>query len=414
MSGLKARQQLFEEAGVYSFTPEEWLAFFHELGVSSDMDHLVESYLGSLGTEENVAVADLLRDLQEIEDIRAFLRMMGVSQPSEQDIDYARKTHLLDVVSNYTKTMLREKPYTDDTNSLNQFSADYFSGKLASMKRLVLISSSVKGHDDFKAAVRASCSMGSEIITSTFNFEASPSQIQNHVQNLVAEHGVFKTVALASCGGNMAHSRKWHLTANASMCPETWEMDEGINDLFQALANAASVRLDLLVCDFATSEDVLKNLRKWEQETKTNVAASTDLTGNAAEGGDMILETDDIDLADIYFDRNKLRSWHGTFGDGSCSATENCFFVSELQEKIDLSWEIPTGKKGTAKVVGPYVLNPAMNNKGTGKTTVPENWNFLEKHFPLLNGKKQRMHCKAKQTYKVSLQHGKPTLTGPI
>ena len=38
-----------------------------------------------------------------------------------------------------------------------------------------------------------------------------------------------------------------------------------------------------------------------EREVKANFAASTDLTGNPKAGGDWVMESDNVDVRDLYF-----------------------------------------------------------------------------------------------------------------
>ena len=61
-------------------------------------------------------------------------------------------------------------------------------------------------------------------------------------------------------------------------------------------------RIDLLACNAASGPEGQAVVSALESLTGVNFAASTNATGNAAHGGDWLLETDQIDAASIYFD----------------------------------------------------------------------------------------------------------------
>eukprot|EP01045_Picozoa_sp_COSAG04_P034318 COSAG04_NODE_7463_length_1124_cov_1.706341_1_plen_292_part_00 len=69
-------------------------------------------------------------------------------------------------------------------------------------------------------------------------------------------------------------------------------------------------RIDLLGCNVAEGVEGEAFVAALEKEYSCNFAASSDLT-SMKDGGDMILETDDIDVTAIYFDQAKLHKWDG-------------------------------------------------------------------------------------------------------
>ena len=69
-------------------------------------------------------------------------------------------------------------------------------------------------------------------------------------------------------------------------------------------------RIDVLGCDVAGSPEGRELIAKLESLYSVNIAASDDIT-TAQKGGDMVLETDGIDLAAVYFDEQKLKEWEG-------------------------------------------------------------------------------------------------------
>lgn len=69
-------------------------------------------------------------------------------------------------------------------------------------------------------------------------------------------------------------------------------------------------RIDLLACNVTASQDGADLVAALEQLTGRDVAASDDLTGNPAAGGDWVLETDGVD-GSVYFDAQALTGFTG-------------------------------------------------------------------------------------------------------
>ena len=79
-------------------------------------------------------------------------------------------------------------------------------------------------------------------------------------------------------------------------------------DFFESLGALTDEdgRIDLLGCNVGLGDDGAQLVEKLEDITGKNVAASDDLTGNPDDGGDWQLESDGIDVDDIYFDGDEL------------------------------------------------------------------------------------------------------------
>ena len=90
----------------------------------------------------------------------------------------------------------------------------------------------------------------------------------------------------------------------------------GVEGIIGALKAAKPGRIDLLACDLAETKGGVDFVNALEKETGINVAASTDATGNVKNGGDWILETDDVDALDIYFDADKIKAFDGVLRRG--------------------------------------------------------------------------------------------------
>ncbi len=73
-------------------------------------------------------------------------------------------------------------------------------------------------------------------------------------------------------------------------------------------------RIDLFACDLAATTAGKILIDQLEALTERNVAASDDRTGNAANGGDWVLETDNTSLVSEYFFKDKLADYSGVLG----------------------------------------------------------------------------------------------------
>merc|ERR1712217_178681 len=232
----------------------------------------------------------------------------------DADVEYARGVGLQEALSGFGRCAMKMKP-TD----LNKFGADYFSGELEKQKRLVLIASNADDLEKFKSCVRDRGDMGAPIVTSVWDMAATPEAFVTQIKDLTQEHGPFKTVALCCHGGkeeinNDVEGIKWNLLDNCGVQIGTGgESDAGAEDILQALADATTIRLDLLACNLAATKVGLDWVKEWETKIGKNVAASKDITGNPESGGDWILETDGIDVSKVYFKEDALHEYAGTF-----------------------------------------------------------------------------------------------------
>mmetsp|Transcript_12721 Transcript_12721/g.29080 ORF Transcript_12721/g.29080 Transcript_12721/m.29080 type:complete len:287 (+) Transcript_12721:38-898(+) len=76
---------------------------------------------------------------------------------------------------------------------------------------------------------------------------------------------------------------------------------------------AEAARVDILGCDMVSTKKSMEVFKELEAECGINLAASTDLTGNAADGGNWILETDGVNVKDLYF-TDSIREFNETLG----------------------------------------------------------------------------------------------------
>lgn len=292
----------------------------------------------------------------------SYLAEHGFAKPNEADLRYIREHGVVQKLKAFIQILLWMKP-----QDLDRFGTDYFSGALASQKFLVLICSDVDDREVLRGALRPRDDFGTPIISADWDFQAAPTALTELVECLQQEHGIFKTVAMCchgstdllgfdtrdrfeaalqakweelgqpdlfggvpdlesarealkierGCAETDSKNGKWLLTASAGIDLSTGIADPDVEDAIRACARAASVRLDILACNLVATEAGLRLIRRWEKETKTNIAASDDVTGNVQAGGDWVLETDGIDVAAVYFDEVRLSKWSGSLARGA-------------------------------------------------------------------------------------------------
>eukprot|EP00747_Dinoflagellata_sp_TGD_P137217 gnl/TRDRNA2_/TRDRNA2_175651_c2_seq2.p1 gnl/TRDRNA2_/TRDRNA2_175651_c2~~gnl/TRDRNA2_/TRDRNA2_175651_c2_seq2.p1 ORF type:complete len:316 (+),score=59.08 gnl/TRDRNA2_/TRDRNA2_175651_c2_seq2:1-948(+) len=217
---------------------------------------------------------------------------------------------------------------------IGRFASEYFSGALVEQKRLVLIASNAGNVQTLKEAVRSFGDQGAPIITMMYDYDWAPAQLVDLVKDLVKRHGTFKTVCMVCHSGSEEAAElrrtaidtkvdtqtddqqldKWMLFKSHGVDLQTGTSDEGIDDIFQTIADAASVRVDILACSLVETPQGREWVKQWEERTKKNFAASNDVTSNPEYGGNWVLESDGINVAKVYFDEKKIAEWEGALG----------------------------------------------------------------------------------------------------
>lgn len=67
---------------------------------------------------------------------------------------------------------------------------------------------------------------------------------------------------------------------------------------------AEGARVDILACELVAGPMGMEVFKELEKESGINLAASSDLTGNTAVGGNWLMETDGVNVQDVYFTEN--------------------------------------------------------------------------------------------------------------
>jgi len=116
----------------------------------------------------------------------------------------------------------------------------------------------------------------------------------------------FTSIALANHGppvDDEVEGMGWKIS-NKVILDSPEDLDDrthGVTRVMMALGDAVCEggRVDLFACSLLSHEDGMAALSAIEEVTQTNFAGSTDLTGNPKDGGDWIMESDNVDVADL-------------------------------------------------------------------------------------------------------------------
>ena len=176
-------------------------------------------------------------------------------------------------------------------------------------KRLFLVASNVPDKADLIAATKA------WVTTVQYDYERDLEQdalrwigaTAGRDEGLSAVCEKFGSIALVLHGseGEIQLTETVSITRSTAENPEIALFLTGLGKML-----APEGRIDVFGCDVAGSPEGRELIAKLESLYSVNIAASDDIT-TAQKGGDMVLETDGVDLVAAYFDEEKLRAWEG-------------------------------------------------------------------------------------------------------
>ena len=173
--------------------------------------------------------------------------------------------------------------------------------------KVLLISSDVTDFD-----VLAD-SAGDGVISICYNANSvSLSQLLDVVNEAL---GGRKAESIAFAAEGRAYSSNlFYINTDNPVNTETITQDSSVRSFWSDLGDMVSQdgRIDILTCDLASTQDGVDIVNEIENLAGVNVAASDDMTGNISAGGDWVLETDNIDVRDVYFDSDKIDNYHET------------------------------------------------------------------------------------------------------
>ncbi len=168
--------------------------------------------------------------------------------------------------------------------------------------RVLVINSLVADHEDLAAAAQDG------VVTIVYDgANDTPSTIISLIETALDGR---KADSIAFAAHDLGEAR-FHLagsnTVSLGSLLGSLEMQSFWQDVGGLLTEDG--RIDLLACNLASTDTGQLLVSQLEQITGHNVAASDDATGDAAAGGDWILETDGVDAASIYL----AQSYGGLF-----------------------------------------------------------------------------------------------------
>lgn len=180
-------------------------------------------------------------------------------------------------------------------------------------RRLVIYSDRTPDLHDFSSAIK--------VRQAKYEFHtASTDSLIRLIEQMVAEEGdVFDSVAFANHGPESSDSGfRWPLSAHVVLTDPEQLLDDThpVSRVMAALGRAVVPhgRVDLFACSLLQSAAGLSALATIERVTCTNFAASTNMTGNPKFGGDWTMESDGIDVCNLYFGAAELARFEGTLG----------------------------------------------------------------------------------------------------
>ena len=196
---------------------------------------------------------------------------------------------------------------------------------VTTQKRLFLVASNVPDKADLIAATKA------WVTTVQYDYERDLEQdalrwigaTAGRDEGLSAVCEKFGSIALVLHGseGEIKLTEGVSITTGTAENPEIALFLAGLGKML-----APEGRIDVLGCDVAGNSEGRELIAKLESLYSVNIAASDDIT-TAQKGGDMVLETDGINLAAVYFDEQKLKEWEGELfgmGTGGCGPFGQC------------------------------------------------------------------------------------------
>ena len=177
------------------------------------------------------------------------------------------------------------------------------SPKASSFDRLVVYSSDTPDKDDFVGCLKPT------VLAVEYDFATATA---DSIIDLIKESrslgkgSGFTSIALANHGppvDDKVEGMGWKIS-NKVILDSPEDLDDrthGVTRVMVALGDAVceNGRVDLFACSLLSHEDGMAALSAIEEVTQTNFAGSTDLTGNPKDGGDWIMESDNVDVADL-------------------------------------------------------------------------------------------------------------------
>ena len=153
---------------------------------------------------------------------------------------------------------------------------------------------------------------------------------------------------------------RFYLTGSETISLGSTQASESQREFWSELGSmlAENGRIDLFACNLASGREGLMLVSALEEVSGVDVAASTDRTGNVTSGGDWILETDEINLAALYFSQAELGRFSGLL-------TSHAAKLTASDAGIDDAFGYAVSLAGDYVVVGAMYDDDAGSNSGS-------------------------------------------------
>lgn len=220
----------------------------------------------------------------------------------ESSEEYLKTNNIRSILKVAIKKLIREQP-----KNPRAFLAQLICGaQQIDSTRCMLVSSDTPDRADFLDMVKC--------VKAQYAFETQTSgELVAIIRALVAAHGKFKSIGLAS-HGPADGSDTWAISSKVVL--DFADPKGGAMAVLEALAEAVQTggRVDLLACNLIATPEGKAFLKDLEKRTGCNFAASVDKTGNPKDDTvDWIMESDGVDIRELYFTDTTL--FDGTFMD---------------------------------------------------------------------------------------------------
>ena len=153
-----------------------------------------------------------------------------------------------------------------------------------------------------------------------FNGTENTAQVMEKIQMVTASAGLSKisNMAIVQHTSNILYMGSARIDVNTDIEDDEWNAQPVFNLFTQLCSKYEIDNIDILACSMlpvwtATFEAMEVELRN-NLGKNINIRASDDDTGNLKSGGDWFQESDNVNIADLYFNTDKLAAYTGVLG----------------------------------------------------------------------------------------------------
>ncbi|MHC4874662.1 MAG: DUF4347 domain-containing protein, partial [Planctomycetota bacterium] len=274
-----------------------------------------------------------------------------------------------------------------DTNPVDALTSDFQSQQAEEVSVLV-VTSSINDYSDLIAAANDNVR-----VVEYNSFDTTLSQLLDQITEALDGEKADK-IGFAVHGEDGALD----VSADGSMTLSTLLFSQDQQNFWSDIGEAlkSEGRIDLFACNLAGNEQGQLLVSEIESLTGADVAASDDVTGNSDAGGDWILETDNVDVENEYFDSEVLDNFDGvlaeipsltltgaiTYDEATEQGTNKALDTGATAQEDGDNWD--GGNITVAFTAGSYDANDVIgwdaSDLGNGAATLTElNGNNIDK-----------------------------------